>query len=152
MSNLPIGERRTGIQVEIIAPNRLVRSGLRLLVESGEGLVVISELNRIEDARMAAARSTPDVIVVDMEHESARTLDDLCAMSKASRVLVLAPHDSADAALSLRGASGVLHTHRAEEILVQAIRTVHHSGRWPAQPASLDAVIDTRRPFTPPGY
>jgi DNA-binding NarL/FixJ family response regulator len=138
VSNLPIGEGRTGIQVQIIAPNRLVRSGLRLLVESGEGIVVISELNRIEDARMAVLLSTPDVIVVDMEHESARTLDDLCAMSKTSRVLVLAPHDAADVARSLRGASGILPTHRAEETLVQAIRTVHHSGRWPTQPASLE--------------
>jgi len=132
-----MNDTRAGIRVQIIAPNRLVRSGLRLLVESGAGLVVISELNRIEDARAVAPPSTPDVIVVDMEHESACTVDDFCARSTTSRVLVLAPDDGAGrGAVAPRGASGILHTHRAEDMLVQAIRTVHHGGRWPAQPVS----------------
>ena len=136
MSNVPIDDTRAGIRVQIIAPNRLVRSGLRLLVESGAGLVVISELPRIEDARAVVPFSTPDVIVVDMEHESACTVDDFCARSRTSRVLVLAPEDSAGrAAVAPRGASGILHTHLADDMLVQAIRTVHDGGRWPALPA-----------------
>jgi len=137
VSNVPIDDKRAGIRVQIIAPNRLVRSGLRLLVESGAGLVVISELTRIEDARAVAPLSTPDVIVVDMEHESTCTVDDFCARSTTSRVLVLAPEEAAGrAAVAPRGASGILHTHRAEDMLVQAIRTLHHGGRWPAQPES----------------
>lgn len=134
MSNVPIGDGAGAILVQIIAPNRLVRSGLRLLVESAAGLVVVSEVNRIEEAR--ALGPAPDVILVDMEYESAGSVADLCEVQKASRVLVLArEEDAGRATIVPRGASGILQTHRAEDSLVQAIRAVYLGGQWPARPA-----------------
>jgi DNA-binding NarL/FixJ family response regulator len=131
---VPIGDGAGAILVQIIAPNRLVRSGLRLLVESAAGLVVVSEVNRIEEAR--ALGPAPDVILVDMEYESAGSVADLCEVQKASRVLVLArEEDAGRAAIVPRGASGILQTHRAEDSLVQAIRAVYLGGQWPARPA-----------------
>lgn len=134
MSNVPIADGAGAILVQIIAPNRLVRSGLRLLVESAAGLVVVSEVNRIEEAR--ALGPAPDVILVDMEYESAGSVADLCEVQKASRVLVLArEEDAGRATIVPRGASGILQTHRAEDSLVQAIRAVYLGGQWPARPA-----------------
>ena len=136
MSNVPIGDGAGAILVQIIAPNRLVRSGLRLLVESAAGLVVVSEVNRIEDARTLGPADAPDVILVDMEYESAGSVADLCEVQKASRVLVLArEEDAGRATIVPRGASGILQTHRAEDSLVQAIRAVYLGGQWPARPA-----------------
>ena len=135
MTNGPIGEAPAAILVQIIASNRLVRSGLRLLVESAAGLTVVSELTRIEDARGLAPLAPPDVIVVDMEHESACSLADFCEVRKSSRVLVLARSEDARSSVVPHGACGILHAHRAEETLVQAIRTVHRGGQWPSRPA-----------------
>ena len=134
MSNVQIGDGAGAILVQIIAPNRLVRSGLRLLVESAAGLVVVSEVNRIEEAR--ALGPAPDVILVDMEYESAGSVANLCEVQKASRVLVLAREEDAGRATTVpRGASGILQTHCAEDSLVQAIRAVYLGGQWPARPA-----------------
>src|SRR5215813_9752254 len=80
------------IRVLLIDDHRIVRAGLRLLIDSQPGLMVIGEAGDRDDALALAASERPDVILLDLDLGASSGLDflpDLLACAPGARVIAL---------------------------------------------------------------
>jgi len=122
------------IAVVVAEAHRLVRAGLRLLLECDRGIVVVGEAARGEHAVAEARRLRPHVVLMDIGVPGLYALratrgifDDRDARA---RVLLLAGLESDEEALAAvrAGAHGVLSRDGAPEALRRAVRTVAAGG------------------------
>jgi DNA-binding NarL/FixJ family response regulator len=118
------------IRVVVADDQSLVRAGLRLILESEPGIVVVGEAEDGDEAVSSCLETDPDVVLMDIRMPgldgigATRRLYDTGARA---RVLVLTTFD-ADAYVyaALRaGASGFLLKTAPPDRLVDAIRQVH---------------------------
>lgn len=117
------------VRLLIADDEALVRSGLRMLVEGEDDIQVVGEAADGAEAVEAAARSRPDVVLMDVRMPS---LDGLAAAGRllagygGPRVLMLTTFDEDEHVYeALRiGASGFLLKTSPPEQLLHAIRTV----------------------------
>jgi two-component system, NarL family, response regulator NreC len=122
------------ISVLLVDDHRVIRSGLRMLLEAAGGIDVVAEAGTIEDAVIQARACRPHVIVLDLQlgDESGLKLFDSLKMEPMPRVLVLTMHESDEylwAALKL-GAAGYVLKKSADVDLVTAIHTVVEGGTY----------------------
>ena len=113
----------------------VVRSGLRLLVESEPGLEVVGEAGDVASALEAVERLSPDVLVLDLHMPGEPSLPAISRLRKdhaGTRVIVLtAQRDPSFAAEALRlGAAGYLPKEAAEDQLLEAIRVAADGGTY----------------------
>jgi two-component system, NarL family, response regulator NreC len=115
------------ITIVIADDHRVVRSGLRVLLQGEPGMHVVGEAGDADTAlRMCAARR-PDVLVLDLNMPGTPSLPSIPKVREASgdtQVVVLTMQDDpafAREALQL-GASGYVLKEAAEEELVSAVR------------------------------
>ncbi len=117
------------IRVVLADDHDLVRSGLKLLLQTVAGLEVVSEARNGEELLHAVAHHRPDLVVTDI---SMPTLDGLSALVKIRemamppRVLVVSMHDSPDfirRAFKL-GADGYVMKEGSPLELEHAVRSV----------------------------
>src|SRR5437867_11691612 len=81
------------IHVLMVDDHRVVRSGLRMLIESHPRMKVVGESGKGSDALAVAARAHPDVILLDLvlgEETGTDLIPGLLAASEESRILILA--------------------------------------------------------------
>ena len=130
----------------------VVRSGLRMLLESEPGLAVVGECGDVQGALEAVEDQRPDVLVLDLHmpgESSLAAIPRLRELHADTHVIVLtAQRDPSFAAEALRlGASGYLPKEAAEGQLLEAIRVVVDGGTYlePQLGARLAAVA-TRQP------
>jgi len=106
----------------------VVRSGLKLLLESEEDLEVVALAGTAEDALRYVLGHKPDVLVLDLNMPGARTsldvIPEVAEVSPGTRVVVLTmQEDPAFARQALRGgAAGYVLKEAADDELVQAVR------------------------------
>jgi two-component system response regulator NreC len=131
----------------------VVRSGLRLLLESVPGLAVVGECGDVEGALALARELEPDVLVLDLHmpgEPSLAAIPRLRELHPGTHVIVLtAQRDPSFAAEALRlGASGYLPKEAAEGQLLEAIRTAAAGGTYlePQLGARLAAVAGRKPP------
>jgi len=123
------------IRVLIVCHQPIARAGLRLLIESRSGLVVVGEAGVPSDAVGLAASHQPDIILIDLTNHSVNNFDYLPSLleaAKGSRVLVLAEvQDKELHHLAVRlGATGIVFKDRAPDTLIRAIEKVHTGEAW----------------------
>ena len=130
----------------------VVRSGLRMLLESDPGLDVVGECGDVQGALEAVEGQRPDVLVLDLHmpgESSLAAIPRLRELHPETHVIVLtAQRDPSFAAEALRlGASGYLPKEAAEGQLLEAIRVAVDGGTYlePQLGARLAAVA-TRQP------
>ena len=130
----------------------VVRSGLRMLLESEPGLAVVGECGDVQGALEAVEDQRPDVLVLDLHmpgESSLAAIPRLRELHADTHVIVLtAQRDPSFAAEALRlGASGYLPKEAAEGQLLEAIRVAVDGGTYlePQLGARLAAVA-TRQP------
>lgn len=130
----------------------VVRSGLRMLLESEPGLAVVGECGDVPDALAAVEDERPDVLVLDLHmpgESSLAAIPRLRELHPETHVIVLtAQRDPSFAAEALRlGASGYLPKEAAEGQLLEAIRVAVDGGTYlePRLGARLAAVA-TQKP------
>jgi DNA-binding NarL/FixJ family response regulator len=123
------------IRTLLIDDHAVVRTGLRLLLETRSGLKVIGEAGNSADALVIASREQPDIIILDLLVGAENGLDflpDLLAASKNSRVIILTGLN--DPKLQRRalqlGAMGIVLKDKAPEILLNAIEKVYAGEAW----------------------
>src|ERR1700691_4443391 len=118
------------IRVLIVDDHRVVRRGLRALLEVQEGIEVAGEAGDGPAALARPAEHAPDVILLDLKlpaMSGLAVLTELTARDAASKVLVLTSVTDPDSAgqVMRAGAAGVLYKDVDPDALVRAIRAVH---------------------------
>lgn len=117
------------IKVLIADDQAMVRSGLRLILDSEDDLTVVGEAENGEDAVRFAKRESPDVILMDVRMPVMDGLEaaaQIIAHDPSARVIVLTTFDVDEYIYgALRnGASGFLLKDADGDQLVEAIRVV----------------------------
>ena len=120
------------IRVAIVDDQALFRAGIRMLISSQADLEFVGEAGDGAEGVAMAARSTPDVILMDIRmprvdgiEATRRIIGD--GASTAPRIVVLTTFDLDEAAArAIRaGASGFVLKDAEPEFLLAAIRAVH---------------------------
>src|SRR5262249_49380131 len=80
------------IRVVIVDDHAVVRTGLRMLIQSRAGITVVGEAGNGSEAITVVARTQPDIIVLDLDLGGESGLDcfpELRTVASTARVLVL---------------------------------------------------------------
>src|SRR5881397_2227991 len=137
------------IRIMLVDDHEVVRSGLRALLSSVDGIVVTAEAGSVRDAIDEADRARPDLVVMDVRLADGSGIEatrEIRARRPQTRVIMLTSFadDEALFASIMAGASGyVLKQIRAGE-LIRAIRQVG-DGKSLLDPDMTKAVLDRLR-------
>jgi two-component system, NarL family, nitrate/nitrite response regulator NarL len=123
------------IRVLIVDDHTVMRTGLRMLLESQPGITVVGEAGNCADAVTAAAREQPDVILLDLALGAESALDCLprlrTAAGSAAVLILTGVHNPKLYTQAVRlGALGVVLKETAPETLLRAIERVHAGEVW----------------------
>jgi two-component system, NarL family, nitrate/nitrite response regulator NarL len=126
---------QNGIRVLIIDDHVVVRAGLRMLIESRRGMQVVAEAGEREEALEAAARTSPDIILLDLDLKGESSLEFLPQLREAApqaRVLILTgiTDPQVHNRSIMLGAMGVILKDKAAETLLKAIDRVNAGEVW----------------------
>jgi two-component system, NarL family, response regulator DevR len=133
----------------LVDDHEIVRDGIRTMLDPEADIVVTAEAGSVVDAVAEAARTRPDVIVMDVRLTDGSGIEatrEILAAHPETRVLMLTSFadDEALFASIMAGASGyVLKQVRSGELL-RAIKAVG-DGQSLLDPAVTDAVLDRLR-------
>jgi DNA-binding NarL/FixJ family response regulator len=132
-------------RVLIIDDHAVVRAGLRLLVESDPGTMVVGEACNREESLTLAAGEQPDVILLDLQLGQDNGLDflpDLLATADGARVIVLTAETDSQIHRSVMslGAMGIVLKEHASEALLKAVARVRDGEIW-IDPSMLANVL-----------
>src|SRR5687768_3608596 len=123
------------IRIALIDDHSVVRSGLRMLIESVPNMSVVAEAGNAQDAIAIVEREQPDLILLDLDIDGSSSLDflpELLTRSEQSRVVLLTALDDPELhhrALHL-GAMGVVLKEQAASVLIKAIEKVYDGEVW----------------------
>ncbi len=123
------------IRIVIVEDHKVVREGLRMLLESQEDMVVAAEAGTAEEALAAIGGEKPNIVLLDLDLGGVNVVEripEMLAASKGSRVIVLTGvHDSQLHRRALRlGSLGLVLKDQAGSTLIKAIRRVHAGEAW----------------------
>jgi DNA-binding NarL/FixJ family response regulator len=134
------------IRVLIVDDHAVVRTGLRLLLESVEDIEVVGEAGTAHDAISEARSSKPDVILMDVVMPGASGIEatpQLLREEPDAKVLILSMEDDPSYVRQAfaAGAAGYVLKEAADAELIAALREVARGGRYinPALGARLVA-------------
>lgn len=121
----------TTIRILIVDDQALIRSGLRLILDSEPGLTVVGEAENGREAVESGSRLLPDVVLMDVRMptmdgiEATRRLID-AGLNPEPRVLILTTFDLDEHVYAAirAGASGFLLKDVPPDDLIRAIRVV----------------------------
>lgn len=141
------------IRILLADDHRLVRSGLRRLLETQADMEVVGEAGDGEETVTQAVRLRPDLVVMDIAMPRGGGLEATRRIAEAglpSRVLVLTAHAEEQYLLPVvrAGGAGYLLKSAADEELLDAIRTVHRGDAYLPPPAAAMLLRDYLRRST----
>jgi two-component system response regulator NreC len=144
-------------KIVIADDHRVVRSGLRMLLDREEGFEVVAEAGDVADARRYVRAHRPDVLVLDLNmpgDPSLPAIPSVLEESPGTRVVVLTmQEDPAFAREALQaGASAYVLKEAADEELVHAVQAAASGGIYlnPTLGARIAAV--PLQPSGPPDH
>lgn len=128
-------ENARKVKILIVDDHAVIRTGLRLLIETDQRFGVCGEAGSQAEAMEAAARTHPDLILLDLDLDGDNALEHLPELLKASpssRVLILTGINDPDIhAQALKaGALGLVLKEKAASVLMKAIQKVHEGEVW----------------------
>ena len=139
VSDRRAGTAETAITVVIVERDRVIREGLRALVEQSPELCCLAAHANIREALLALPDLQPDVILLDgqlLAQNETGLIERLKACSSTTQILILTTFDLGGLSLeSVRaGASGDLPKTTPAAELVQAVRWVEAGGSLMSMP------------------
>ncbi|MEU7561072.1 response regulator transcription factor, partial [Streptomyces eurythermus] len=140
----------TPIRLLLADDHPVVRAGLRAVLETEPGLVVVAEAATAEDAVTRAAEGDIDVVLMDLRFGrgmgGAEATARITARPGAPRVLIVTTYDSdADTLPAIEaGATGYLLKDAPPEDLAAAVRTAA-AGRTTLAPTVADRLMHRLR-------
>jgi len=137
------------LRVMLVDDHEIVRDGIRAMLESQDDIVVTSEAGTVRDAIDEAARTRPDVIVMDVRLSDGSGIEatrEIRARRPQTQVLMLTSFadDEALFASIMAGASGYVLKQVKSGDLLHAIRAVG-AGDSLLDPSMTTAVLDRLR-------
>ena len=138
------------IRVVIADAHPLFILGVRALLAEEAGIEIVGDANDGEKALQTAARTRPDVLLLDAALErigGLEVLNRLHSMKLPTRpILMAAAIDGAELRTALvRGARGVLLKHMATDLLTKCIRQVMKGEYWIGRDSVAELVDALRR-------
>jgi two-component system, NarL family, invasion response regulator UvrY len=123
------------IRLLIVDDHRLVRAGLREILERERDMTVGAEAGTGAEALDALRRERFDMILLDLSLPDFSGLDlmkSILSTNPAQRILILSMHPEENYARRVMraGASGYLNKEAAPELLISAIRKVSTGGKF----------------------
>jgi two-component system, NarL family, response regulator NreC len=123
------------IKVVVVDDHAVVRSGLRLLLETQDDIEVVGEAGNAKDAVFRARAFKPDVILLDVVMPGESGIDVLPKLLKESpetKVLVLSMQDDPSYVREAfaAGAQGYVLKEAADEEVVSAVREIAGGARY----------------------
>ncbi|MEW5988244.1 MAG: response regulator transcription factor [Chloroflexota bacterium] len=143
----------THTRILLADDHAVLRSGLRLLLETQTDLKVVGEVGDGRQTLLLAETLQPDLILLDLAMPGLHGLDTLPTLRKvapAARILILTMHDDEGylrQALRL-GAAGYVLKKAADSELLSAVRAVLH-GEVYIHPAMTHFLLEDLAPPTP---
>lgn len=123
------------IRILLVDDHLVVRTALRILIESQESLTMVGEAGNRKEALEIATQEQPDIILLDIDLGGESGLDciiDLLAAAPDARIVVLTGVRDPQVhqrAVSM-GAMGLVQKDRAFEVLIGAIERVNAGDAW----------------------
>ena len=123
------------IRILIVDAQEMIRTALRLLIETHARMNVVGEAGNRAEALAVARREQPDIILLDLvlgEEDGLDLIEEICAASKSSRLLILTSIRNVEmhAHAILLGAVGVLLKDKTADMLMKAIEKVSEGEPW----------------------
>jgi DNA-binding NarL/FixJ family response regulator len=139
------------VRVLLVDDQRLVRTGLRMILDAEPGIEVVGEAANGQEALDRSAELAPDVVLMDVRMpvmDGVEATRRLLEREDAPRVVVVTTFDLDEVVYeALRaGASGFLLKDAPEDRLVAAIRVVAEGGSLFAASATRRLVHEFARP------
>ncbi|MEU5623493.1 response regulator transcription factor [Streptomyces tendae] len=140
----------TPIRLLLADDHPVVRAGLRAVLETEPGMLVVAEAATAEEAVARAAAGDIDVVLMDLQFgkgmSGAEATAAIAARTEAPRVLIVTTYDSdADTLPAIEaGATGYLLKDAPPEHLADAVRTAA-AGRTALAPAVADRLMNRLR-------
>jgi DNA-binding NarL/FixJ family response regulator len=138
----------TPIRVLLVDDHAVVRDGIRSVLESEPGFVVVAEADGADAAVEVAGRTRPDVVLLDITmpgRSGLEAVELLLGAAPECRVLLLSVHDRAEYVVRgvRAGAHGYLRKDTSPAELRAAVRAVHGGGEFfsPAVAGRLGAAL-----------
>lgn len=146
-------------RILIVDDHEVVREGLRALLNRRDGFAVVGEAGTVEQAVSEAARTSPDVIVMDVRLPDGSGIEACREIREArpeTKVIMLTSYADEDAVFAsiLAGAAGYLLKQTRATAVADAIAAVQR-GESLLDPAVTQRVLDrvrnaNRRPADDP--
>ena len=123
------------IRVLLVDDHRTMLWGLEKLISSAQpAMQVVAAVTTGSEALAAAARHSPEVVVLDLDLGDINGLDllpDLCQRFNAKVLIVTGTRDIHMRELAvLRGAHGIVHKLEQPETILKAIEHIHRGEIW----------------------
>ncbi|HJU56206.1 MAG TPA: response regulator transcription factor [Pyrinomonadaceae bacterium] len=138
------------IRILIVDDHKIIRDGLRDLISSRRGMVVVGDVGNSADALVAATREQPDIIVLDLDLGDDSGLDlipELLRADEGAGIIILTgvrDTEKRDRSIEL-GARGVVLKDEGAAELLNAIEKVHRTGEYWLEPGATKRLLDRRR-------
>ncbi len=144
-------EANAPIRILIVDDQRVMRQGLRLLIENNGGMRVVGEAGTRAEALALTSLEQPDVILLELDLDGSSSLDflpDLVSSNPGGRVIVLTRVRSPEMhrqAVCL-GATGLVLKEQAGDVLLRAIERVHAGEAWLDHRTTASVIAEISRP------
>jgi two-component system response regulator NreC len=138
------------IRVAVIDPHRLLRDGLRMMLEAESDLEVVGEGGSPREALAVCEKSKPDVVICDFPLPGSiavAAVSDLRKRRPLCKVLMLnGDPDPRLAAIAINaGASGYATKNQRGQDLIAAVRAVARGDVYLAPPMTRQAIEEQQR-------
>jgi two-component system, NarL family, nitrate/nitrite response regulator NarL len=123
------------IRILMIDDHAVLRAGLRMIIESRTGMLVVGEAENRRESLAAIANETPDIILLDLDLGDENGLDmlpELLATVPDARIILLTGLRDADVQRRaiLLGAMGLVSKQKAPDTVIRAIEKVYAGEVW----------------------
>jgi two-component system, NarL family, nitrate/nitrite response regulator NarL len=144
-------ENSAPIKVLIVDDHAILRAGVRILIETNEGIEVVGEAGDRAAALALVEEKKPDLILLDLDLGGESGLDlirELLSIAPASRVLILT--GVRDPGLHQRavrlGAMGIVSKEKAADVLIKAIEKIHAGEVWLDRSMTANVLAELAHP------
>ena len=143
------------IRILIVDDHKIIREGLRDLIESRGRMIVVGEAGGCADGLEAALKTKPDVVLLDLDlatDNGLTLIPQLLAADKTVNILILTgirDVEKRDQAMEL-GAKGIVLKEEGANELLNAIEKISTTGEYWLKPGAYKRLLEKQKPRPEP--